>query len=47
MRLTNLNRWFNQQKEFLVLSGSIAVANEIALMLQGRWDGCNGVSVSV
>jgi uncharacterized protein YjbI with pentapeptide repeats len=46
MKLISLNRWFNQKKESVLLFDSIAAANEIALMLNGEWDGCNGVVVA-
>ncbi|MEH2124039.1 pentapeptide repeat-containing protein [Nostoc sp.] len=40
------NNWLKRHKESVLLFDSIAAANEIALMLNGQWDGCNGVIVA-
>ncbi|MBW4687486.1 MAG: pentapeptide repeat-containing protein [Komarekiella atlantica HA4396-MV6] len=38
-----LNSLFKEQKQSMLLFDSITAADEIALMLNGQWDGCNGV----
>ncbi|MBG1266535.1 hypothetical protein [Nostoc sp. WHI] len=41
------NNWLKpQQKYSVLLFDSTATASEIALMLNGEWDGCNGVIVA-
>ena len=41
------NNWLKpQQKYSVLLFGSIPAASEIALMLNGQWDGCNSVIVA-
>jgi uncharacterized protein YjbI with pentapeptide repeats len=37
------NSWLKGHKESVLLFDSIAAASEIAMMLNGQWDGCNGV----
>ncbi|MEH1844357.1 MAG: pentapeptide repeat-containing protein [Nostoc sp.] len=37
------NSWLKRDKESILLFDSIAAASEIAFMLNGQWDGCNGV----
>lgn len=37
------NSWLKRHQESILLFDSIAAASEIALMLNGEWDGCNGV----
>ncbi|NDJ22175.1 pentapeptide repeat-containing protein [Nostoc sp. B(2019)] len=41
-----LNSWFKEQKQSVLLFNSITAADEIALMLNGQWDGCNGVMMA-
>ncbi|MFQ4141447.1 pentapeptide repeat-containing protein [Chlorogloeopsis sp. ULAP02] len=43
---TALNCWLKSPQKSVLLFDSIAAANEIAFMLKGDWDGCNGVIVS-
>jgi uncharacterized protein YjbI with pentapeptide repeats len=38
-----LNSWFKEQKQSVLLFDSITAADEIALMLNAQWDGCNGI----
>src|SRR5690242_3108912 len=40
------NSWLKRDKELILLFDSITAANEIALMLNGQWDGCNGVNMA-
>jgi len=40
------NSWLKPHKESILLFDSIAAASEIALMLNGQWDGCNGVIIA-
>ncbi|MHC5826248.1 MAG: pentapeptide repeat-containing protein, partial [Nostoc sp.] len=40
------NSWLKPYKESILLFDSIAAASEIALMLNGHWDGCNGVIIA-
>ncbi|MCC5644317.1 pentapeptide repeat-containing protein [Nostoc sp. CHAB 5824] len=40
------NSWLKQHKESILLFDSIAAASEIAFMLNGQWDGCNGVKIA-
>jgi hypothetical protein len=40
-----LKGFLNRQKEFILLFDSTTGANEIAQMFNGRWDGCNSVSL--
>ncbi|MDZ8135727.1 MAG: pentapeptide repeat-containing protein [Nostoc sp. DedQUE04] len=40
------NNWLKRHKESVLLFDSITAANEIALMLNGQWDGCNGVIIT-
>ncbi|MBE8985736.1 pentapeptide repeat-containing protein [Nostoc sp. LEGE 12450] len=40
------NSWLKRHKESVLLFDSIAAASEIALMLNGQWDGCNGVIIA-
>jgi uncharacterized protein YjbI with pentapeptide repeats len=40
--ITNLKNLF-QPKQFVLLFDSITAAQDIAFMLNGEWDGCNGV----
>ncbi|MGJ5631173.1 hypothetical protein [Nostoc sp. CALU 1950] len=40
------NNWLKPHKESVLLFDSTAAASEIALMLNGEWDGCNGVIVA-
>ncbi|MBD2356102.1 pentapeptide repeat-containing protein [Tolypothrix sp. FACHB-123] len=40
------NNRFKPHQESVLLFDSISTANEIALMLNGKWDGCNGVIVA-
>jgi uncharacterized protein YjbI with pentapeptide repeats len=35
--------YLKRHKESILLFDSIAAANDIAMMLNGQWDGCNGV----
>jgi uncharacterized protein YjbI with pentapeptide repeats len=44
--LTTLNSWLKRPQKSVLLFDSIAAANEIAFMLKGEWDGCNGVVMS-
>ncbi len=39
----NLNSWLRRPQKSVLLFDSIAAAQEIAFMLSGEWDGCNGV----
>ncbi len=39
-------KFSKENKESILLFDSIAAASEIALMLNGQWDGCNGVIVA-
>lgn len=39
------NSWLKRHKESVLLFDSIAAASEIALMLNGQWDGCNAVII--
>ncbi|MDZ8052593.1 MAG: pentapeptide repeat-containing protein [Aulosira sp. ZfuVER01] len=41
--LISLISSLNSKKQSVLLFNSIVAANEIALMLNGQWDGCNGV----
>ncbi|MEH1945282.1 MAG: pentapeptide repeat-containing protein [Nostoc sp.] len=41
-----LNNWLKRHKDSVLLFDSIAAASEIALMLNGQWDGCNGVIIA-
>lgn len=41
-----LNNWLKRHKDSVLLFDSIAAASEIALMLNGEWDGCNGVIIA-
>jgi uncharacterized protein YjbI with pentapeptide repeats len=43
---TSLNSLLKQKQKSVLLFESIAGAQEIAFMLNGEWDGCNGVSVT-
>ncbi len=40
------NSWLKQHKESILLFDSIAAASEIAFVLNGQWDGCNGVIIT-
>jgi uncharacterized protein YjbI with pentapeptide repeats len=40
------NSWLKRHKESVLLFDSIAAASEIALMLNGQWDGCNGLIIA-
>ncbi|MEH2118186.1 pentapeptide repeat-containing protein [Nostoc sp.] len=40
------NSWLKRHKESILLFDSIAAANEIAFILNGQWDGCNGVIIA-
>ncbi|MBD2563276.1 MULTISPECIES: pentapeptide repeat-containing protein [Nostoc] len=40
------NSWLKRHEESILLFDSIAAASEIALMLNGQWDGCNGVIIA-
>jgi uncharacterized protein YjbI with pentapeptide repeats len=46
MKLINLNRFFQQQQQFVLLFDSITAAQNIAYMLNGQWDECNGVIIA-
>ncbi len=39
----DLNRWLQRKQETVVLFDSITAASDIAFMLNGEWDGSNGV----
>lgn len=43
---TSLNSLLKQKQKSVILFESIAGAQEIAFMLNGEWDGCNGVIVT-
>ncbi|MDM9383729.1 pentapeptide repeat-containing protein [Chlorogloeopsis sp. ULAP01] len=43
---TALNSWLKSPQKSVLLFDSIAAANEVAFMLKGEWDGCNGAIVS-
>lgn len=46
IRLINWHNWFQPKKTPVLLFDSIAAASDIAFMLKGEWDGCNGVEIA-
>ncbi|WP_026734895.1 pentapeptide repeat-containing protein [Fischerella sp. PCC 9605] len=44
--LIGLTNWLGRSQKSVLLFDSIAAASEIAFMLGGEWDGCNGAIVS-
>ncbi|MDF5721675.1 MAG: pentapeptide repeat-containing protein [Rhizonema sp. PD37] len=43
---TSLNSLLKKKQKSVLLFESVAGAQEIAFMLNGKWDGCNGVTVN-
>jgi uncharacterized protein YjbI with pentapeptide repeats len=44
--LTNLNNWLQGKQKYTLLFDSSSAAQEIAFMLNGKWDECNAVIMS-
>ncbi|MBD2431202.1 MULTISPECIES: pentapeptide repeat-containing protein [Fischerella] len=44
--LSALNSWLQPSHKTVLLFDSVAAAHEIAFMLNGEWDECNGVNLS-
>ena len=41
-----LNSWLQQKQQPVLLFDSVAAASDVAFILGGKWDGCNGVVMS-